>query len=173
MYKNDLDGTRKCTRCKVIKPHSDFCKEKNSKIGLSYTCRKCASKLHGEYFRSHKKENREKAMRWKLANPLLHKYREIKNSAKARGLVFELDIDEVKIILNKPCHYCGSEHSRGVDRMDNTIGYLKKNCLPCCEFCNRAKFTRSYDEFKHWMQGLIHYQSTGIGTKNKVPGFYT
>ena len=35
----------------------------------------------------------------------------------------------------------------GIDRGDNSKGYLPENLVPCCKGCNRAKSTRSPREF--------------------------
>ena len=35
----------------------------------------------------------------------------------------------------------------GVDRWDNSKGYLPDNLVPCCKDCNRGKLTRSSREF--------------------------
>lgn len=35
----------------------------------------------------------------------------------------------------------------GIDRWDNSRGYLADNVVPCCKDCNRAKMTRPPREF--------------------------
>jgi len=35
----------------------------------------------------------------------------------------------------------------GIDRWDNSQGYLADNVVPCCKDCNRAKNTRTPREF--------------------------
>ena len=32
-----------------------------------------------------------------------------------------------------------SVYSIGIDRVDNSVGYLPSNCISCCSWCNRAK----------------------------------
>ena len=43
----------------------------------------------------------------------------------------------------KPCHYCGLDNNSvagvGLDRLDNTIGYMLDNVVSCCTECNRAR----------------------------------
>jgi hypothetical protein len=46
--------------------------------------------------------------------------------------------------LKEKCYYCNgdlNEMGIGLDRLDNTIGYLKNNVVPCCDKCNRLKHT--------------------------------
>lgn len=91
---------------------------------------------------------------------LNHLYLNYKNGAKARKYDWELDKSEFSKITKMNCHYCGiepSSHHRiqehhpytynGIDRKDNSKGYVKGNCLPCCGTCNRMKSTHSTRDF--------------------------
>lgn len=48
------------------------------------------------------------------------------------------------------CHYCYAnlpEAGSGIDRKDNSKGYIAGNCVPCCDTCNRTKnHFLSYEE---------------------------
>lgn len=93
-------------------------------------------------------------------NRLLYSY---KQSAKKRNLVFELSLEEFKNITKQNCHYCGSIGTpfaencnkksnglyigNGIDRKDNSLGYILENCLPCCTWCNQMKLNKTYEEF--------------------------
>jgi hypothetical protein len=82
-----------------------------------------------------------------------------KYGAKKRNLQWELTVEEFEILTKQNCHYCGvpprqiksygwSEYVyNGIDRKDSSIGYLLKNCLPCCGRCNRMKMASEYEEF--------------------------
>lgn len=37
--------------------------------------------------------------------------------------------------------------SNGIDRVDNTVGYVKTNCTACCWHCNRLKSASSKTKF--------------------------
>jgi len=64
-------------------------------------------------------------------------------SAKKRNLSFEISKEEFEEIVKQPCYLCGlapsEHHHNGVDRYDNTIGYLPENCRSCCGHCNMMK----------------------------------
>lgn len=102
-----------------------------------------------------------------------------KSSAKKRGIEFSLSFDDVKSLVMDDCHYCGNppvnrivqytknsigkkypENRKtysfytGIDRIDNTIGYIKNNCVPCCKRCNYAKTDLSSEQFKNWIKRL-------------------
>ena len=91
------------------------------------------------------REMRRKARKKKLPHDYFQTY---KASAKRRKHCFELSYEEFYSLISKPCHYCGFfEFRNGVDRKDNTIGYLYSNCLPCCQRCNFFKRNKKYDSF--------------------------
>ncbi len=162
-----------CSICKTKKELKEYTRDKKTKDGLAYRCKICASEYNHVYTKNHAVENNKKAKKWRKNNPLLHKFKEYKNSAKRRGVFFPLTIETFENIIKEPCHYCGKHYSNGIDRKDNSQGYLLENCLSCCGYCNRAKYTRTYEEFMFWVERLIHYQTNGIiGTKSKIPDFY-
>lgn len=97
-------------------------------------------------------------------NDLLGTY---KRSAKKRGYEWGLLDEQVKDLTKKPCHYCGVEPKQtwkperhthgafvynGLDRVDNSKGYIVENVVPCCEACNRAKLARSPEEYREWIK---------------------
>lgn len=65
-----------------------------------------------------------------------------------KGLDNDLTINWYKQnILNHSCTYCGSRENIGCDRIDNSLGHLQSNCIPCCTRCNLTRSDRfSYKE---------------------------
>ena len=48
----------------------------------------------------------------------------------------------------EPCKYCGDNiETIGLDRINNNIGYNKKNLVSCCSICNYAKRKMDKDKF--------------------------
>lgn len=43
----------------------------------------------------------------------------------------------------------------GIDRLDNSEGYIFGNVVPCCATCNFAKHTMSYTDFIHWAERVV------------------
>lgn len=94
----------------------------------------------------------------------VHLYNKVKSSAKNENKYFDLSLSDF-IILSKidKCHYCLSDRKiepycykngkyisayYGLDRADNSLGYTKENCVPCCTKCNIAKGNRyTYEEW--------------------------
>lgn len=69
-----------------------------------------------------------------------------KGGSKHRGLIFGITFNEFLDIINQPCYYCGGE-GYGIDRIDNTMGYLKDNIVSCCSMCNYMKQVYAENEF--------------------------
>lgn len=77
----------------------------------------------------------------------------IKQTARRRGIKWQLSDDQLLDLVKLPCTYCGgsSDHGSGLDRVDTSKAYAKENVNPCCKYCNFAKGPRSLDEFKNWI----------------------
>lgn len=103
----------------------------------------------------------------------------VKNDATRAGRVFELTLEQIEWLIHQPCHYCGSLQQNkisikskvtgeylikdfrynGIDRVDNSKGYIAKNVVPCCHICNRAKNSMGYGEFIEWINSMIKWRS--------------
>ena len=92
-----------------------------------------------------------------------------KQSAKERGLDFSLSKDYFKELTQSDCTYCGQEPSQfqtrfsefkynGIDRVDNLLGYVDGNCVPCCKLCNRMKDVMSVEDFKNHVKSILDFQ---------------
>ncbi len=73
------------------------------------------------------------------------RYRTVKGSAKRRSLEFTISIKQFEMEIKKPCAYC-NDHYRadigtgsGIDRLDNSKGYIPDNIASCCGHCNYLK----------------------------------
>lgn len=71
------------------------------------------------------------------------KFIKIRNSAHRRSINFEITEEFVGDLTNQECFYCGTETTEslrnGIDRLDNTKGYVENNCRSCCGTCNNMK----------------------------------
>lgn len=94
-----------------------------------------------------------------LGNSLSYRYSKYKQSAKTRGYEFSLTVDEFKLLLADKCHYCGTGGKVGVDRIDNSIGYVFKNCVPCCWECNKFKGGINKEKFESMVHKIAKHLS--------------
>ena len=98
-------------------------------------------------------------------------YSNYKNRAKKINIDFFLSKIEFKELVSKNCFYCnipakqvfhrkfyyGDYIYNGLDRVDNSIGYIKENVVPCCEICNKAKRDLKLDNFINWIEQISNY----------------
>lgn len=115
------------------------------------------------------KKDKRKDLGYSGLSQLIRQY---KNNARLRNLEFTLTRIEFQTLTSSNCYYCnispqqisnisGNASSEwrklaaykynGLDRVDNTIGYIFKNCVACCRSCNYAKHTRTQAEFLAWI----------------------
>lgn len=91
-----------------------------------------------------------------------------KAGAKKRKYEYKLTDEQFSKLIKLPCYYCGVDSSliwtndkkiikeesfkyNGIDRLNNNIGYIEENCVPCCKQCNYAKCKLTYEEWKSWL----------------------
>jgi hypothetical protein len=80
-------------------------------------------------------------------------------NAKHRKREWGLSDGEARVLFRLPCHYCGLPPGlrNGIDRKDNTQGYIAENCVACCKTCNYAKRGMSYAEFFAWIDRVAKH----------------
>jgi hypothetical protein len=93
-------------------------------------------------------------------------YKAYTTGAKKRNLKWDLSKSDFQHLTHLPCHYCGANPSQlshrsgthgdyvynGLDRLDNKLGYMLSNVVPCCKVCNFAKHTQPYEDFITWIK---------------------
>lgn len=112
------------------------------KLGKSYRCKKCGNKAAGLARR---------------LQPFESVYRVLLANSKNRGIEVSLSYEDFFEFVTNPsnaaCSYCNvpllwTEHTANdrwasrashLDRLDNTKGYSKDNCVPCCYRCNSVR----------------------------------
>ncbi len=106
------------------------------KNGTRWACRERVRNNHQKYVKTEK---------YIIARKTTRRYSNTKGAAKTRGKLFLLSRNEYENIINKPCYYCGNrlgksvEFASGLDRLDNSVGYVIGNVVSCCTICNRIK----------------------------------
>jgi hypothetical protein len=107
-----------------------------------------------------------------------------KCGARTRGLKWALSNTLAWIIMSKSCHWCGCHPSvrtlckgktgncevctNGLDRLDNTKGYIKTNVVSCCGMCNHAKSNRSLSEWRDYRLRLAKHVAALGGLKRNA-----
>ena len=129
-----------CGKEKIIRTHS-------LKLGLSHSC----GCLIGDVARS-----RRLPIEIASTKSIYHY---VKANAKSRKHLFELSPEDVAGLVFRECFYCGDKPSNvsrrygcgvafnGIDRVNNSKGYVPGNVVPCCRACNISKHARSAEEY--------------------------
>lgn len=112
-----------------------------------------------------------------LTKNIFHKYL---NSANKRQIDFQLLESDVADLIRQSCFYCGSPPNNkqkirkntivkysGIDRRDNSIGYILDNCVPCCKICNTAKLDLSEDQFISHIKKIQKHYTANMPTMPK------
>ena len=88
----------------------------------------------------------KKTSDWKYAKDKLRiKASKMISQYKLRDRKRGMDICDFNIewfvenIMTQKCVYCGDTEEIGADRIDNNIGHIKSNIVPCCKICNHAR----------------------------------
>jgi hypothetical protein len=94
--------------------------------------------------------------------PPVGRWKKYITDAKRRGVNFELSQEEFLSFNGKSCEYCGSElDTIRLDRVDNNLGYLLENVVPCCFKCNSFKHTFEEKEFLDHISSIYLHQNNG------------
>jgi hypothetical protein len=104
-------------------------------------------------------------------------YRDYRRSAARKGRQFELTKEQFRYLTSGECFYCGEVPRReywanaqrlsgpyvynGIDRLNNDLGYVVDNCVPCCWRCNQLKGSMPFEIFR----GLVKIIHERIGDK--------
>lgn len=108
-------------------------------------------------------------------------YGNYKDRAKKIDVIFDISKEVFRELTSKKCFYCnvdplqvfhkktnnGSYLYNGIDRVDNGLGYVLYNVVPCCEICNKAKRNMSLEDFTNWIKRItIHTNNICSGNIN-------
>lgn len=123
-----------------------------------------------------------------IVREILRKY---KSSAKRRGYIFEISEPMFIDMIKQNCFYCDVEPStvrlyqsydygdrtltyNGIDRVDNSKGYISGNIVTCCQKCNMAKREMTANEFQEWVKKvynkMFNDQSKDVGSSEPKQG---
>jgi len=124
--------TKKCTKCKQVKPVSDFHKDKGKKDGLSWHCKLCAKAKVKEWQQNNRERVNNGQNKRRNANPEKHRaYKRKWNKShldsvkKTVGSYRKNNPERVRAwevvnrhlregrLVRQPCRVCGSKKTEG------------------------------------------------------------
>lgn len=152
--------SKDCAECNKNLPIGEFYKSARSKDGHGTWCKACwvvfdaariitPSVIAGRRLSSKRHYMKHTAKRIAYTKTPSGKFGSYRSDAvNTRGLEFTLTKEEFMLFWHKPCYYCdGAIETVGLDRVDNSKGYVLGNVVSCCKRCNFSKHTMGRDEF--------------------------
>lgn len=147
---------RRCTKCKQVKPISDFSRAKAYRGGRHTQCKKCMVKYQQA----------------KLATPAQRMIAYSKMGARNRGLKHTITVDD--LILPERCPYLGiiidyrsaserecerPQNGPSVDRIDSTKDYVPGNVQVISTLANRMKQEATPEQLIAFAKGVLALHS--------------
>lgn len=121
----------------------------------------------------YQKQNTEEAKKWRDKNPdkvlqsnedrksnLKYCYGNYVRSARDKNLEFTISNEDYERIVCGKCYYCDTIADKGfngIDRKDQTQGYILENCVNCCKMCNYMKCSLSDDVFIKRIEHILTF----------------
>ena len=97
-------------------------------------------------------------------------FRLYESGARRRSYTWDISIEQFEELTSANCYYCGEPPRavssnggkepyiyNGIDRKDNSIGYLITNCVSCCWACNLMKSVNSEAQFVAHCARIVAY----------------
>lgn len=141
-------GLKECSDCSVPKLVPEFTRRPFSKSPeYEYArCNECHRKKQIKRRSALVKKNRSKGCGGPWASIVRSNCR---TGDKAAGRFFFLDLEFVRLELQKPCSYCGrTVDFMSLDRIDNSIGHIEQNVVACCRLCNYIRGAMPIEAWK-------------------------
>ena len=146
----DREASKKPERIAVKKAWEDANPDK-----VEQKCKKSRAKRAAKDIDGYLQHNANVMKNWRDRNPekmeeANRKRREsieahfkiYQRSARLKKLQFTFSEEEFKEMVVKPCYYCNildEKGFNGIDRMNQSVGYIQSNSTSCCIMCNWMK----------------------------------
>lgn len=123
--------------------------EKRRLQKIAYSKSEKGKKWRIEYLKNNKEKIKQINKRY--AQTKQARFKIGQKEAKKRNLEWNIDLNSYLKLISNNCHYCNDstceETGAGLDRIDNNIGYVTKNCVSCCKMCNSMKSNFTFGQF--------------------------
>ena len=152
--------TGKCKGCTARHSHNWYTKHK---IQINRKKKRYYEKNKVHILKWHREWNKEHGH--DLRRLPKNRYIILKAYSKRREQEFTLSKEEFFQLNSNPCHYCNKslidETGGGLDRIDNSKGYVLGNVLPCCGICNKIRGAYlSVEEMVVVINALLEYRKS-------------
>lgn len=132
------EGYRCCTKCKELKPNSEFHTHAKCKGGYNSVCKVCRKPLSAKNYQGQ--------------SPQYKLWYRAKRRAKERSQEFSIEMVDIDIPL--VCPVFGTQfientrYAASLDRIDSKLGYIKGNIQVISDRANTLKNDATIDELE-------------------------
>lgn len=165
-------GLHKYWKCKCECGNVSSVRTQNLRSGKTRSCGCLQKENSSKHFKDNVakyNKNRRLPNRLGVIGRIYSRY---KSNSKSRNIDFNLTIDTFRVLISGNCHYCGIppisiQKARnpeagivtynGIDRVDNTQGYVESNVVSCCYQCNLAKRDQTAERFLEWARRIVYH----------------
>ncbi len=147
-----------CTKCQRELPLDRFSVGKHYRGGRRSWCKDCYKVYGHTRYVAMETDARERfssrTKTWRNSNPIKHRLSMYKAKCKRVRMEYSIPDRLFEDLVTDNCYYCHAEPKplNGIDRVDNSKGYLEDNVVSCCEMCNLAKRDCTRQQFESWAQ---------------------
>lgn len=159
-------GLKYCYKCQKFRKKDNFFKNKINSHGLNSNCKPCVRKNYNEYrgrnIEIFRKRGREKQRKFRETQPAKFLWLAMLSRAKQRGEACKIKLEDIVIPARCPVLGIeifltpyGSERKKenrdnapSIDRIDNSVGYVRGNIIVVSHRANRIKNDATADELK-------------------------
>jgi hypothetical protein len=168
--------TKKCGKCGVVKPRSEFYTEKSVKDGLRRTCKVCHRAYNNNPEQQEKSKLRNREQR--KNDPRKNMWYRARSRAKAFDVPFTITVED--IYIPKFCPILGielklgimynTENSPTLDRVIPELGYVPGNIGVISFRANRLKSSATVEELEAMIKYIKSYSHIELKSivENKV-----
>lgn len=182
-YLRNESITKVCVACNLLKYSKDFYSNKRNCDGLASECKECLRKRSSEYINSTEgKTNRSNYYHNVIKNNT-NKYLFLTTRANAKTKNLEHSISEFDIVIPECCPIFKiplklsdsgyqTDNSPSIDRINNTIGYVKSNIVVVSWKANNIKSFASLEEMKMILENWNILSNKDVDNKEKEAKLY-
>ena len=138
-----------CVKCDTTKPITEFSVDVLRRDGHYTYCKNCERLRMRKYRRTAHGRATVLIHSRSAKQRRAQRFATIKQRSKLQGWLEHLTKAEFYRLFDQPCFYCGGAFgvTTGLDRTNNTKGYILNNVVQCCKECNTIKSNKfSKDE---------------------------
>ena len=106
---------------------------------------------------------KRKRKAWWQRNPASAIVEDSRKNDKRKGLECNITTEFVSSLISNPCMYCAETSIRmTLDRIENGIGHILGNVVPCCIRCNYIRGSMPYDAWIHIVPLIRSAREAGL-----------